>query len=385
MNQPHPITIVGGGVVGLSIAWELARRGAIVRLLERGRIGRATSRAGAGILPAANFQAATDPLDQLRGLSHRLFPEWCAQLRSLTGIDCGFRRCGGWYLADTRGEQAAMTGMTGYWKEVGIDCEYVPPAFVTEHEPALASWIERSGEASVWWVPGEAQVRPPRLLRALEAACRHSGVELIENAAVSEIHLDDSGRGTIVADRTYASDAIVVCAGSWTGQVARSLQLEVSIVPIRGQMLLLRTEAPLLRSVVNLGHRYIVCRDDGHTLVGSCEEETGFQLGTTPSMLRSLRDFAIHIIPALESATQVDAWSGLRPLTVDGLPMIGRVPGTGNVYVAAGHFRSGVHLSPGTAVVIADLITGRQPPLGLDAFRVGKHQYSSLPVSQHSP
>ena len=151
-------------------------------------------------------------------------------------------------------------------------------------------------------------------------------------------------------------------------------------VPIRGQMLVLQTESPLLNSVVNVGNRYIVCRDDGTTLVGSCEEETGFNLGTTEWMLDSLREFANSIVPELKSAQRVDAWSGLRPMTFDGFPMIGPVPQAPNLYVAAGHFRSGVHLSPGTAVALADLMTNRRPQVSLDAFRVGKQQ-STLPVA----
>ena len=374
MNKQHHALIVGGGVVGLSIAWELARRERRVTLLERDRIGQATSRAGAGILPAANFEKSTDAIDQLRGLSHGLFPCWTEELESTTGIDCGFRRCGGWYLADTKGEKASMQGMTHYCDELGIECESVSSQSLAEREPALASWIRHNSDASAWFFPSECQIRPPRYLRALEQGCRIAGAELVENAAVTDIQSTDNGVRTFDGDRWHSSDSIVVCGGAWTGRIAKSLQLDSSIVPIRGQMLLLKTDSPLFRSIVNVGHRYVVCRDDGYTLVGSCEEETGFNLGTTDAMLRSLRSFAVSLVPELESAQHVDAWSGLRPMTFDGFPMIGRVPGTSNVFVAAGHFRSGLHLSPGTAVSIADLIDGKQPRISLESFRVGKQQ-----------
>ncbi len=374
MNYRQHTTIVGGGVVGLSIAWELARRGWRVTLLERSKIGRATSWAGAGILPAANSSRATDPIDQLRGLSHGLFPKWTRDLESLTGIDCGFRRCGGWYLADTPGERAAMLGMMDYWDELGIECEAITPPDLATREPALASWAARCGGASAWWVPDESQIRPPRHLRALQQACGSAGVELIENAGVTDIRTTASGAETLVGDRWHASDSVVVCAGAWTGSVAKLLRLEFSVIPIRGQILLLKTNAPLSPSIINVGHRYVICREDGCTLVGSCEEETGFELGTTEAMLRSLHEFAAALLPELESATRVAAWSGLRPLTFDGFPMIGRVPETSNLYVAAGHFRSGLHLSTGTAVVLADLMSGEPPRVNLDAFRVGKQQ-----------
>jgi glycine oxidase len=203
-------------------------------------------------------------------------------------------------------------------------------------------------------------------------------VELIENSAVTDIRATDHRAEAQVGDRWHPSDSIIVCSGAWTGQVAKSIGLERSIIPIRGQMLLLKTESPVCQSVINVGQRYVVCRDDGYTLVGSCEEEVGLELGTTVTMLRSLRDFAVSLIPELEFAQQVDAWSGLRPVTFDGFPMIGRAPGTSNLYVAAGHFRSGIHLSPGTAVILADLITGQQPPVSTDSFRVGKQQSQNV-------
>ncbi|TWU57444.1 NAD(P)/FAD-dependent oxidoreductase [Rubripirellula reticaptiva] len=379
------ILIVGGGAVGLSIAWELANRGLRVTVIDRDKLGRGTSWAAAGILPPANFDSATDPIDQLRGLSHRLFPDWIAKLNNISSIDIGFHRCGGWYLADTPGERAAMVGMTGYWDELGIVCESVDVNEVARREPAIRDWVGRvdaTGKqmASAWWVPDEYQIRTPRFLQALAVACRSAGVSVIEDAPVDKIRMSPvnavlaSPPAVRSGDHWFEADAVVMCGGTWTGQIADALQLQQSIVPIRGQVLLLKTDKPLVRSVVNVGHRYVMCRDDGATLVGSCEEEVGFQLGTDEAMLDSLSDFAVSLIPELKSADRLAQWSGLRPLTFDGFPMIGRVPDTTNVYVAAGHFRSGIHLSPGTAVVIADLITGKEPAINLDAFRVGKQQ-----------
>ena len=123
-------TIVGGGVIGLSLAWELARRTYDVTIVDRDRAGHATSWAAVGILPPANFDTATDPLDRLRGYSHQLFPEWAEMLQQSTNVDTGFRRCGGWYLADTPGERAAMIGMTAYWNDMEIQCEQVDLADV---------------------------------------------------------------------------------------------------------------------------------------------------------------------------------------------------------------------------------------------------------------
>ena len=320
------------------------------------------------------MSTATDPIDQLRGLSHRLFPEWAARLASITSVDIGLRNSGGWYIADTPGERAAMIGMTGYWEELQIECEQVSLDTLASREPALGDWIQRNPGGSAWWVPDEYQIRPPRFLRALADACHRCGVELVEQSPVSDIRLTDRDAQVRLGDQWARSDSIIVCAGTWTGRVAAMLGLERSVVPVRGQILLLKTERPLLCGIVNVGQRYVLCRDDGHTLVGSCEEEVGFQLGTSAQVLDWLHEFAVSMVQPLSNAQRLGAWSGLRPLTFDGFPMIGRVPETSNLYVAAGHFRSGLHLSPGTAVTIADLVTGQPPQLNVEAFGVGKQQ-----------
>ena len=377
MTHDHQSLVIGGGIIGMSIAWNLSRQGCRVTLLERNQVGRATSWAGAGILPPANLAKATDPMDQLRGLSHALFPQWAHDLESLTDIDCGLRRCGGWYLADTPGERAAMLGMTGYWDQLGIDCEPVSGADLALREPALADWAARQESASAWWVPDEYQLRSPWYLKALHQACLGAGVSIEEGCDVTDVRETGEVEEVLVRDRWRSADSVVLCCGAWFSQIASSMRLERSVIPIRGQMLLLKTPTPLSKRVINVGHRYLVCREDGHILVGSCEEEAGFQLGTTDTMLRSLHEFAISVIPSLLTADRLASWSGLRPMTFDGFPMIGRVPACKNLYVAGGHFRSGLHLSTGTASVVTDLILGREPLVSLDAFRVGKQQTQS--------
>lgn len=377
MSGIQSVSIVGGGVIGLSLAWELAKRGLEVTLVERDDIKRSTSWSAAGILPPARLEMATDPLDQLRGLSHELYPDWISELESITQLDCGFRRCGGWYLADSPGEHASMIGMTGYWNELGIQCQSVSLAELARREPALDRWARETNSASAWWAPDEWQVRPPRLLRALQSACRTSGVQSMEGASVGEIENTPTGARYRIDNHWSHCDAVVLCAGAWSGQLGTTLGLRRSVIPIRGQMLLLKSNQRLPAGIVNIGHRYLVPRDDGQVLVGSCEEETGFDLGTTETMIDSLHQFAASVIPSLQSAEQAAVWSGLRPMTFDGFPMIGRVPDQPGLFVAAGHFRSGWHLAPATARCLADLILGQSTEVSLEAFSVGKQQIKS--------
>ena len=371
------VTVVGGGAIGLSTAWELSQRGFDITLIDRNSTGKATSWSGAGILPPANRKSSSDPIDRLRGLSHELFPMWAEKLKLDTGIDPGLRQCGGMYLAETSGEIAAMCGMTDYWQEMSIECVPLTSAEIVSHEPSLGTWFQRTNNAAAWYVPDEYQVRPPRYLQALAAACVKSGVRFIEDTEVTDIRCLDGYAQAQYQDDWHACENFVLTTGPWTGRVAPSLELELSIVPIRGQMLLLKTAVPLVTSVINMGHRYVLAREDGHTLVGSNEDEKGFELGTTDTVLESLYQFATHLLPELASAERVAAWSGLRPMTFDQFPMIGHVPGIDNLYVAAGHYRSGLHLSPGTAVLIADLISESTPRIPIDAFHVGKQQRSN--------
>ncbi len=395
--------VVGGGVIGLAMAWELARRNFGVTLIERDTVGKGTSWAAVGVLPPANFTTATDPIDRLRGMSHQLYPQWTKALHELTSIDPGFRRCGGWYLANTAGEHAAMIGMTQYWRELDIQCQSVKVNELNHREPAIATWATKANKTSAWWTPDECQIRSPDLLKSLRSACLKSGVQLVEHFEVLDVaedhcgvtvtgrSVDSSGPDQNPTDdeldsqlnsqadfkADFKADVAVVCGGSWAGQVAPGLNLDHSIVPVRGQVLMFKSETPTLSAVVNVGNRYLVSRDDGHTLVGSCEEEVGWQFGTTDVAIDRLRRLAWDVCPDLAKATEVGAWSGLRPMTFDGFPMLGRVPGSDNLFVAAGHFRSGIHLAPATAMLMADLMTHSPTAIDLQPFDVGKQQSHS--------
>ncbi|MEM6365818.1 MAG: FAD-dependent oxidoreductase [Planctomycetota bacterium] len=387
------VLILGAGAIGLTLAYELACRGQRVTVIERDSLPEtidgttiqryASSWAASGILPPANFQTATDPIDQLRGLSHRQFPDLAGRLLGETGIDCELDRCGGWYLADTVGEIASMTGMVSYWRELEIECVPVDPSELAEREPGLANWSSQRS-ARAWWVADEYQLHTPRFLSALTQACRGRGVRLIDQCEL--VSFDENDNQVVGTTRrgdsvdTFIAQQIALCGGVWTGLIQARMRLAESLVPVRGQIVLLKPPRRLFSSIVNLGHRYFVPRRDGHLLVGSCEEEVGFQSGTTDAVLDDLRAFARQICPQLSDAREVMSWSGLRPMTFDGFPMIGRMPGSQRVFVAAGHFRSGVHLAPGTASCLADVMLGQTPIMSLDAFRVGKQQSHAGPI-----
>lgn len=367
--------IIGGGVVGLSLAYELSRTAPSwrIRVVDRQETGREASWAGAGILPPANRHAAVHPLDQLRGLACELHRDWARRLVDETGIDTGYRQCGGLYLATTPGEAASLFGLAALLDEEQVSCQRLTRDQLAELEPALGE-VARSGRVAVALrLPDEAQLRNPRHMRALRSACERRGVSFVVDSAVDR--LDVTGdRVTAVHARcgSFSADRVCVTAGAWSSRLLESIGLSIGVVPIRGQMRLYRSERPLLRHVVNEGPRYLVPRDDGRLLAGSTEEEAGFDKRTTAEGLAGLHEFACRLVPALRETLVENSWAGLRPGSYDGQPYIGAAPGFENLFVASGHFRSGLYLSPATAVVMAALIQGQPPPVDIGPFRISR-------------
>jgi glycine oxidase len=365
--------VIGGGAVGLSIAYELSARNWQVTLLERHTIGSGASWAGAGILPAANATTALHPFEMLRGWSHRLHAEWAEKLAQQTGIDNGFRRCGGLYFARTAGETAALVGWQKDLIAQQIECHALSPLELQRVEPNLFRGEQATPVRLALRVPQECQVRNPHHLQALQAGCRLQSVQIVEQAEV----LSFSERGGKISNvrtpqQAWEADHYIIASGAWSAGVVKPLQAEIGILPIRGQILLYACREKLFSHVLNEGTRYLVPRDDGQVLVGATEEEVGFDTSTTEIAQKELQQFAFAVVPALQQATLVKQWSGLRPASFDGCPYLGRLPNFSNAFIAAGHFRSGLHLSPATAVVMADLLENKPSQVDLTLFRVGR-------------
>jgi glycine oxidase len=168
----------------------------------------------------------------------------------------------------------------------------------------------------------------------------------------------------------YEASRICITSGAWTPLISSELKSQLDIFPVRGQMVLFKLPKKAFPSVINEGHRYLVPRDDGYVLAGSCEEEVGYDERTTVEMIESLKQWAMELAPILNEATIEKSWSGLRPASVDGFPYLGELPQSPNFFVAAGHYRHGLHLSPITAHCMVDLMTGIQPPCDLRPFGI---------------
>ena len=376
------VLVVGGGVIGLSLAYELAGQGLSVRLIDASQPGREASWAGAGILPPAS-PTADDPLEQLTALSNRLHRQWSEALRASTGIDNGYRRCGAFYLARDDEEIARLEALRQWAAARRIEMRAVERTDLAELEPGLDP---RGSKVRAYLMPDECQIRNPRHLKALLAACSERQVEIVTGATAEGFNLrGDRVHSVSTSVGPFAADHVVIATGSWTAALAQRIGITTAIRPIRGQMLLLSSPRRILARIVNEGSRYLVPRDDGRVLAGSTEEDVGFDRSTTAAAASDLLAFALSLVPDLASTQLERSWAGLRPSTVDGMPYLGRAPGLENVYLAAGHFRGGLQLSTGTAVVISQLIRGLRSEVDLSAFAVDRQNHSQSSSAGRHP
>jgi glycine oxidase len=371
-EQPSDVVVVGGGVIGLSVAYPCARAGLSVTVLERGALGRESSWAGAGIIPDGCGATARSAYGKLLGTSSEMYPELSAELRDETGIDNGYRRCGGLELGFDDSDAHALRSVAGHYNKEGVVWTELTAEQTRELEPALTGPLH-----AAYHIPGMAQVRNPRHVKALAAACARRGVRLVTGAHVIGFEREqDRILGVRTIDRRFDAATTVVTAGAWSGGVLHTLGVSLPVKPIRGQIALLNCEPPLLHRIIMLGKRYLVPRPDGRVLVGSTEEDVGFDSRPTPGGIRELLEVALRVAPALGSAHLERSWAGLRPGSPDSKPFIGPVPGYHAILVAAGHFRAGLQLAPATGLVVKQLIAGEPPSVPLDAFRLDRPRAS---------
>jgi len=339
------VLVLGGGVIGLSIAYDLAGHGLEVTLLDRGRPGREASWAGAGVLPPASWYVDHPALDAWCQAAAPMHAELSARLREETGVDDEYWPCGAEYqTTDANHDYVDQT--LARWRSRGVDV--------------------RGPERLV---PGEAQVRNPRRLKALLAACRVRGVRVVADV---EAHGFERCGEVIDAVRTsagrFSAGAYCLAAGCWTPRLAAEADTHAPGEPVRGQMLLLRPTTPTLDRIVHRYPYYAVPRRDGRVLVGATLERAGFANQTTAQARADLLAAAAAIEPSLTGAAVEGHWAGLRPASADRLPQIGPLPGLSNAWVAAGHHRSGLQLAPPTAELISAMIRGERCDLPSEAF-----------------
>jgi len=365
MRERASVVIVGGGIVGCAIAAELVRRGwRDVLVLERATVGGQASIAYAGLLGIPGSGAAGDPLSELGAASLARFPAVAADLRERTGIDVELRHTGALLLALTADEEALLRAALPVLRARDAACCWLDQHELRQLEPAVSPLFR-----GALLLPYEHQVLAPRLVEAFARAAALGGARIAEGVEVVDFEREGA-RVHAVRTRTerVAVAHVVIAAGAWSGALAAQLGVPLPLGPLRGQLVRLHAWDARLRHTLYRGELYLAVKADGTVAVGSTEELAVYDRRPTLAGVQQLVTFAHETVPTLDRAVFREALAGLRPWSADGLPVLGRLPGTDNVWIASGHARHGILLSPITAEAVADLLEEKVPSLSLGPF-----------------
>jgi len=355
------VVIVGGGIMGCTLGWRLAQAGMRPVILERSIPGAEASSAAAGILGPA-LEAHEIGLGLRLGLESReLHATQAEELKRDHDLEVGFRRCGALMAAFSEHDERALRARAEVLLTADIPHEFVSREEARQLEPELHPDIR-----SAILIPDEAQLDPRALLKALALAAEREGARFLTGVSVQGVRHDGQRvLGIEHKDGLLATSTLILAAGSWTSRIAGSGLSPDAIRPIRGQVLQTETRPPIFSRLVFGAGGYVVPRANGTTLIGSTEEEVGFERGVTLAGLTSILGVAEQMAPKLGQAPVQAHWSNFRPATPDGLPLIGAMP-TQGLFLASGHFRNGILLGPVTASILSDALTGT-PRTDLDA------------------
>lgn len=365
MPETSDVVIVGGGIIGCSIAYYLAGAGVRVTVLEQGQIGGAAAAAAAGILAPLAETPQPDPFLSLALAGISMFDRLEEELRARSGIDIGYNRSGVIRVALTDEEAEVLHRRRAWQAELGLHLRWLDPAAVREVEPAITPDL-----IGGLYSPTEGSVDAPRLVQAFAHAARRSGATFREGVSVEGlIREGDRLTGLQLHDGRISFDRIVFATGSWTARWTAVLGVPIPVFPVRGQVVAMGGLAAGVRHILYHGKNYLVPKPDGTVIVGATQEEAGFDARTTLGGLGYLAEAGQALVPGLADATVVRTGVGLRPGSADGWPILGPLERHPEVLLATGHFRNGILLSGITGQIIADLIVHGSTELDLAAFR----------------
>lgn len=355
------IIIVGGGVVGLLTALELATAGCQVSVIEKNPSATEASWAGGGIVSPLYPWRYPPAVTALAQLAQQMYPALAQRLLDLTGMEIELNGCG-MLMLEADDQRDAMVWARQYGQQISrLNAEEIQ-----QLAPMLRSF------SNGLWLPSVANVRNPRLLKALAQALACLNVKYIHSTEVTHWQCE---HGQITGVETcqgqvYQADHYIVTSGAWTSGLLMELGIDIPVRPMKGQMILYKLPEPCLsRIVLHQGH-YLIPRLDGHILCGSTLEDVGFDKQTTGEAGERLQRIAANIMPMLAHERPVRQWAGLRPASPNGIPFIGRSPQYANLWVNAGQFRNGLVLAPASARLLTDMLLQRMTCVNPEPYQM---------------
>lgn len=352
--------VIGGGIIGLLTARELALAGQSVTVLERNpRAGLESSWAGGGILSPLYPWRYPDAVTDLSVIGHLEYPKLAAELLEATGIDPEYI-CSGHLILDTEEHRQAMSWAKEFSKKISLDSKTkylsrIGRKEITVLEPELSETFR-----AAFWLPYVGQVRNPRIMKSLIKDLIQRGVQIVTDTAVEKINTS-AGKVVNVVSREgkWSAENYLVAAGAWSATLLENTGLSLAIEPVRGQMILFKTEPGRLNKIIMNNGKYLIPRKDGHIVAGSTLEYVGFDKSTTEDACHLLMREAVSMVPFLEKIPVVSQWAGLRPGSADGTPTIDWHPQLDNLVICSGHFRNGIIIGLGSARIAASLLQYR--------------------------
>jgi len=365
-SQTADVVIVGGGVIGLSVARALAKRGLHnVIVVDKNEFGREASWAAGGILAPQVEADKDDDFFRIACASRDLYPQFTEALQSETGIDAQLDTTGTLYAAFADDEEAEFRARFVWQQSQGLAVEWLDPESARKLEPELSERV-----CCALRFPNDFQVENRRLVSALLIANERLGVRLNQGCEALAIRTEN-GRvaGIETAHGFISAPFVVLAAGAWTSSIASSTALpQIEIKPVRGQMLSFNPNEQLARHVIYSSRGYLIPRSDGRLLAGSTTETAGFEKRVTSEAVSAITSMAVEILPALASLPVGASWAGFRPCAKDGLPVLGPTKRIDGLFYATGHYRNGILLAPITGELIAEAIVSSSSPPLLSSF-----------------
>lgn len=366
MRKSTDIIVIGGGVIGCSIAYELAIRGAAVQVFEREQIAGGASGAAAGMLAAQAEFITEASLLQLALKSRAMFPRLVKELKSRTGLEVGLIEHGLLRIARDSENAAKYSAYAEQQRQLGLIADWLGPGETQELEPSLTGIFTGSLH-----LPRDSQVIAPQLTFAYAAAAKSLGAEFREYSEVQQL-LYDGGRisGVRIRDEVIACRQVVVASSIQSSRLLQSAGYDLPLYPVKGECIAVRPTGPPLRRTIYTDRCYLVPKANGELLIGATVKPGRVDSQVRLDGISTLIDEARQLIPALDQAEWLRCWSGLRPQTQTGLPYMGEHPEIEGLFIAAGHYRNGILLSPITGAIIADLIEAKPPAEDIADFAV---------------
>jgi glycine oxidase len=362
MTTTTDAVVIGGGVIGLAIAYNLAEKKQQTLLVEKNQPGQEASSAAAGILAVASGRSKRGPMYQLKRASQALYPALVRELEERTGIDIEYQTVGVLDLIRTDADEKKYRQLYDLRREQGYQATWLSAEEMRRLEPALTTDLRGAVH-----FPDDHHLHNGKLAEAWAKAAAQRGVTLQTGTTVNEARRTGNKVTAVrIGDDWVNTNTVVIAAGSWSRQVGEIFGLTIPVEPAKGQMLAVRTTQ--LRHVISWSEHYLVPRKNGEVIIGSNVEFVGHNKDVTLETMREFINRSEALMPGVSKLPLSRFWAGLRPYSPTRRPILCRAPGLENVIIATGHHRNGIVLAPITGKLVSELITTGQPSISLEPF-----------------